>query len=171
MRNTCAFLLCALLLGLPLAAPAATGGAYAAGSEKTQEMDHHGGHEHAQHDHAGAPAAEAVPGSALPIGSQTRKGIIGTASIGSAAQGTTAPRYFRIAFADEATGQAVSTGTVVLKVTDPDAKVALPVVLNAAEGAFGLDLAFAMQGEYHFRLDTLLADGVQRKYHFHHVNR
>jgi hypothetical protein len=113
-------------------------------------------------------------GSMMIVGSMVSKGVKGMAhlkdvSTKMAEMGMGTTHHFMIAFIDEASGKKVETGTVALKITNPDAKVGDPVQLIGMDGHFGVDVTLDMAGEYHFRLGTKLADGTKRKYHFHHV--
>jgi VCBS repeat-containing protein len=65
----------------------------------------------------------------------------------------------------------IESGTVALKVTNPDAKVSETIELISMDGHFGADIVLDMAGEYHFKLGTRLEDGTKRKYHFHYKNK
>ncbi len=136
------------------------------GHGDTAEVKHHGDH--------GEASSTAGDGSMMIVGSMVSKGVKGMAHLKDvsavmASVGGDATHHFMIAFIDEATGEQIETGSVALKVTNPDAKVAEAVELMGMDGHFGVDLTLNMTGEYHFRLGTMLADGTKRKYHFHHV--
>ena len=113
-------------------------------------------------------------GSMFIVGNMTSKGVKGMAhlkdvSATMAKMGMKTTHHFMIAFVDEASGEQIESGAVALKITNPDAKVGEAIELISMQGHFGADITLDMEGEYHFRLGTKLADGVQRKYHFHHV--
>lgn len=115
-------------------------------------------------------------GSMMIVGSMVSKGVKGMAhlkdvSAAMAEMGMKSTHHFMIAFIDETTGEQIDTGSVALKITNPDAKVGDPIPLIGMDGHFGADVTLDMKGEYHFRLGTKLADGTKRKYHFHHVIR
>lgn len=144
----------------------------AAEAKKHGEMNHsgHGGSSdsHSQHD------GMSSDGSMMIVGSMTSKGVKGLAHLKDVSEtmakmGMKTTHHFMIAFVDEVTGEQVESGVVALKVTDPDAKVGETIELIGMDGHFGADIALDMEGEYHFRLGTKLADGKKRKYHFHHV--
>lgn len=128
------------------------------------------------HDHGhGNQAASSADGKMAMLGAQTIKGVHGMAHIkdvsaAMAKAGMTSTHHFMIAFADEGTGKQIVSGTVALKITNPDAKVGETIELMGMDGHFGADVVLDMPGEYHFRLGTRLEDGTSRKYHFHYVN-
>lgn len=130
-----------------------------------------------EHDHGHAghhqSAVASADGAMVIIGSQVSKGVKGMAHLqvvdaDAAAAGASATHHFMIAFVAEDSGRQVEQGTVTLKLIDPDAKTSVVEVMPMA-GHFGADILLDIAGEYHFRLDTLLVDGVARKYHFHFV--
>lgn len=109
------------------------------------------------------------------LGSHVSKGVKGMAHIGKAPPAMASKERamthrFMIAFVDEASGKTIAEGAVALKIISPDAKTVGTLDLIAEDGHFGTDIDLAIPGEYHFRLDTKLIDGVNRKYHFHYVN-
>jgi len=120
---------------------------------------------------------DATAGGAMAIvGTMTSKGVKGMAHIMDVSEvmakiGYKTPHHFMIAFANENTGEQLTQGTVVLKLTNPDYKVSDELELKEMDGHFGVDLVLDMDGEYHFQLGVKLADGFQRKYHFHFVNQ
>jgi hypothetical protein len=138
------------------------------GHEKTAKMDHHNEMKH--DDQAGTTAGCSM----VILGSTVNKGVKGMAHLSdvsaiSAKMGLATTHHFMIALVDEATGLQIETGRVALKVTNPDAKVGETIELVGMGGHFGADVVLDMQGEYHFKIGTKLADGVSRKYHFHYV--
>jgi len=148
------------------------------GHEKAAEANHHSdmmpdGHGQA-HDMRNEHAGKTQNGSMIIVGSQISKGVRGMAhlkdvSAAMAKMGMLSTHHFMIAFVDEATGEQIETGMVALKITDPDAKVGETIELIGMDGHFGADVILDMKGEYHFKLGTKLADGENRKYHFHQV--
>lgn len=140
---------------------------------KAADTMHHGDAAHdMQKEHAGM----ASDGTMVIIGNQTSKGVKGMAHLKNVSEtmakmGMKTTHHFMIAFVDEATGEQIENGTVALKITNPDAKVGEAIELIGMDGHFGVDIVLDMEGEYHFRLGTKLADGTKRKYHFHHVNK
>ncbi len=136
--------------------------------------------DHAAHDHDSSQTEQAghngmsSDGAMMIVGSMVSKGVKGMAhlkdvSAAMADLGMKTTHHFMIAFIDETTGELIESGTVALKITNPDAKVGDPIPLMGMDGHFGADVTLDMPGEYHFRLGTELADGIKRKYHFHHV--
>lgn len=131
------------------------------------ELDHgHGGHSQS--------TAALTDGAMVIIGSQVSKGIKGMShlqvlDVDAAAADAAATHHFMIAFVAEDSGRQVEQGTVTLKLINPDAKTSAEIEVLPMAGHFGADILLDIPGEYHFRLDTLLFDGVPRKYHFHFV--
>lgn len=120
-------------------------------------------------------AAMAADGSMVILGSQVIKGVKGMAHIKKSSEamanmGMQTTHHLMLMFVDEATGEPVESGTVAVKITNPDAKVSNPIELTGMNGHFGADIVLDMKGEYHFRLGTKLADGEPRKFHFHYMN-
>jgi hypothetical protein len=113
-------------------------------------------------------------GSMFIVGSMTSKGVKGMAHLKDVSEmmakmGMKTTHHFMIAFVDVETGEQIENGTVALKITNPDAKVGEAIELIGMQGHFGADITLDMEGEYHFRLGTKLADGKKRKYYFHQV--
>ena len=145
----------------------------------TAAMEDHGHESQGQahgnsHDMQNKHDGMSSDGSMFIVGSMTSKGVKGMAHLKDvtktmAKMGMKTTHHFMIAFVDEATGEQIENGTVALKITNPDAKVGEAIKLIGMDGHFGADVVLDMEGEYHFRLGTKLADGVKRKYHFHHV--
>ena len=168
-----------VLITAPLAASAMSHQDHAAHDhENATETDHHGEMKHDDHgtSHVAQSGHDGITtdGSMMIVGSMVSKGVKGMAhlkdvSATMADMGMKTTHHFMIAFIDEKTGEQVESGTVALKITNPDAKVGDPIPLMGMDGHFGADVTLDMSGEYHFRLGTELADGTKRKYHFHHV--
>jgi len=109
------------------------------------------------------------------LGSMSSKGVKAMAHIKDVSEtmakmGFATTHHFMIAFVDEATGEQIVNGNVVLKVINPDSKTSETVELVGMDGHFGADIVLNMEGEYHFRLGTKLEDGTKRQFHFHYVN-
>jgi len=145
---------------------------------KVTETDHEGDMKHGDHGRAqteqGGHNGMASDGAMMIVGSMVSKGVKGMAhlkdvSVTMADMGMKTTHHFMIAFIDETNGKLIDSGTVALKITNPDAKIGDPIPLMGMDGHFGADVTLDMPGEYHFRLGTELADGIKRKYHFHHV--
>jgi hypothetical protein len=137
----------------------------------TSDTMHHGD---AAHDMQNKHDGMSSDGSMFIVGSMTSKGVKGMAHLKDVSEtmakmGMKTTHHFMIAFVDVETGEQIESGAVALKITNPDAKVGEAIELIGMQGHFGADITLDMEGEYHFRLGTKLADGVQRKYHFHHV--
>ena len=136
------------------------------------------GHEHSSQGHVkdmqNKHDGMSQDGLMFIVGSMTSKGVKGMAHLKDVSEtmakmGMKTTHHFMIAFIDVETGEQVESGTVALKITNPDAKVGEAIELIGMQGHFGVDIVLDMEGEYHFRLGTKLADGKKRKYHFHHV--
>lgn len=67
------------------------------------------------------------------------------------------------------TGKAIDSGTVAVKITDPEHKEGKPVKLMGMRGHFGVDVNLDSPGVWHFRIATKMADGKIRKFHTHTV--
>jgi hypothetical protein len=148
------------------------------GQENKLETHHHDQVKHDDHggtQHMNNENAEMISdGSMIIVGSQVSKGVKGMAHLNDVSEtmakmGMKTTHHFMIAFVDEATGEKIENGTVALKITNPDAKVGETVKLAGMGGHFGADVPLDIKGEYHFKLATKLADGKNRKYHFHQV--
>ena len=148
------------------------------GHEKTSEANHRGEMVHDDHgpahDMHNEHASMASDGSMIIVGNSVSKGVRGMAHLKNVSatmekMGMLSTHHFMIAFVDEATGKQVESGTVALKITNPDAKVGETIELIGMDGHFGADVVLDMPGEYHFKLGTKLVDGVKRKFHFHQV--
>ena len=168
-----------LLMFVPLSASAMSHQNHATHDhEKATETDHHA--EMKVRDHEDSHTAHnehdgmSSDGSMVIVGSMVSKGVKGMAhlkdvSAKMAEMGMLTTHHFMIAFIDEKTGEQIETGTVALKITDPNAVVGEPIKMVGMDGHFGADVTLKIPGEYHFRLGTKLADGKKRKYHFHQV--
>ena len=169
--------LCLILLSSPFVAVAMDSHEHGKqGHEKAPETDHHQDMKNSSQSHAMENKHEKMSsdGLMLIVGSMTSKGVKGMAHLKDVSKtmadmGMPTTHHFMIAFVDEETGAQIESGTVALKITNPDAKVSETIELVGMVGHFGADVTLDMKGEYHFRLGTKLADGKKRKYHFHQV--
>ncbi len=163
-------LVLALVIGFTSPAFAAGGHDHGHTMDKKASSDHSAHGTASKDEHAGMAMGEGM----IMVGSQVSKGVKGMAHLNDVSEamakaGMKATHHFMIAFAEEKTGTQIEQGTVALKVVDPDGKVMETIELMGMDGHFGADVELSKEGEYHFRLGTKLADGVQRKYHFHQV--
>ncbi len=162
-------------LSIPLAAAAMDQHGHGShDQEKTAETNHPDEMGHAGHGMQNEHAKMSSEGLMVIVGSMTSKGVKGMAHLKDVSEtmekmGMTTTHHFMIAFVDETTGEQIESGTVALKITNPDAKVGEVIKLAGMGGHFGADVALDMKGEYHFKLGTKLSDGKKRKYHFHQV--
>lgn len=79
--------------------------------------------------------------------------------------------HIMIAFEAVASGDAIESGTVAVKIEDPDENISDAINLLAMEGSFGADITLDKKGMYHFKLGTKLADGKKRIFHHHFENK
>lgn len=163
MKHICVITFClALLLAVPISIAASSSHNHEQGHISSKAGDAHDG--------------VSIDGGMAIVGSMSSKGVKGMAHIKDVSEvmshlGMQTTHHFMIAFANEETGEQIKSGTVALKLTNPDAKVSDPIELVEMDGHFGADIVMDMEGEYHFRLGTKLEDGTKRKYHFHFVNK
>ena len=144
------------------------------GHEKAAKTEHHEEMGHNDHGMKSKHDGMTSDGLMFIVGSMSSKGVKGMAHLKDVSEmmakmGMKTTHHFMIAFVDEATGEQIESGTVALKITNPDAKVGEAIELIGMQGHFGADVVLDMEGEYHLRLGTKLADGKKRKYHFHQV--
>lgn len=85
--------------------------------------------------------------------------------------GHQATHHLMVMFNDTASGKPVESGTVAVKITDPDQKEAKPVKMMGMQGHFGVDVNLDRPGVWHFRIATKLADGKVRQFHTHTVGK
>ncbi len=78
--------------------------------------------------------------------------------------GTT--HHFMVMFEDQATGKAIDSGSVAVKIHGPDGKEMKPVKLMGMQGHFGADVDLKTPGQYHFTIGTKLADDTKRQFEF-----
>ena len=85
--------------------------------------------------------------------------------------GHKATHHLMVMFNDAETGKPVDSGTVAVKITDPDQKEAKPVKMMGMQGHFGVDVNLDRPGVWHFRIATKLDDGKVRQFHTHTVGK
>lgn len=162
-----------LLLPISVTASGGHGDAHSKTHHEATQPSAHDGHVAAGGEEQHGMSAD---GLMAIVGSQSSKGVKGMAHIkdvsaAMAELGMKTTHHFMMTFVDEESGNQIEQGTVALKITNPDAKVGEAIELVGMNGHFGADVILDMEGEYHFRLGTQLADGTKRKYHFHYVNK
>lgn len=79
--------------------------------------------------------------------------------------------HIMIAFEDVASGEAVASGAVAVKIEDPDEKVSEAIEMMGMDGHYGVDITLDKKGMYHFKIGTKLADGKKRMFHYHFENK
>lgn len=77
--------------------------------------------------------------------------------------------HLMISFTDLATGKAMGSGMVAVKVVDPAGKKQEPVQMMAMEGSFGADVALSEKGKYVFEVGTKLGNGEKRQFLFEYM--
>ncbi|MDD3813526.1 MAG: hypothetical protein PHZ02_02680 [Desulfocapsaceae bacterium] len=83
-----------------------------------------------------------------------------------AAAGMNTTHHLMISFTDAATGKAMDSGVVAVKVVDPAGKKTEAVKMMAMEGSFGADVALSEKGKYVFEVGTKLGNGEKRQFLF-----
>jgi len=153
MRKTIVLLAALFALSVPLAAVAAME------HGKMEGMEHSG---------------MMMEGGMIMLGDETEDGVKAMAHLkdvkeAMAKMGMKETHHFMIAFVDTATGKAVESGTVAVKIEDPSGKEGKAIKLMGMQGHFGADIVLPEKGEYHFLVGTKLLDGKKRQYHFHYT--
>lgn len=122
-------------------------------------------------DHQGMVAG----GKMMMLGTEEVDGVKGMFHLNDvreqmAAHGMKQTHHIMASFAG-ADGMAIESGTVAVKVEDPDEKIGEAIKLMGMDGHFGVDLTLDKKGMYHFKIATKLADGAKRMYHMHYENK
>jgi hypothetical protein len=86
-----------------------------------------------------------------------------------AAAGMSTTHHLMISFTDSATGKAMDSGVVAVKVVDPAGKKMEAVKMMAMEGSFGADVALSEKGKYVFEVGTKLGNGEKRQFLFDYM--
>ena len=136
--------------------------------EKSKEMDH-GSMKGMDHD------SMKMDGKMIMLGNEKVEGVMGMFHLNDvrekmAEHGMSQTHHLMVAF-EGADGKAIESGTVAVKVEDPDEKIGDAVQLMGMDGHFGADLTLDKKGMYHFKIATKLADGTKRVYHMHYENK
>lgn len=160
-RTARILLAAALLGGVPALAGAADHGSMSG-------MDHGSSDSMAGMSHVSKGAGQIL------IGSDSQDGVRGTAhldNIGKAMAelGRKETHHLMVTFKVDKDGQAVDSGTVAVKVTNPAGTKGEAVKMMAMEGSFGTDLTLAKPGKYLFEVGTKLADGKKRQFRFEYT--
>ena len=114
-------------------------------------------------------------GKMIMLGMHEVDGVKGFAHLNDvriqmAEHGMNETHHIMVAFEDVATGDAIESGVVAVKVEDPDGNISEPIKLSGMDGHFGVDLTLDKKGMYHFKVGTKLADGKKRTFHHHFEN-
>lgn len=83
--------------------------------------------------------------------------------------GMSTTHHLMIAFTDVATGKAMDSGLVALKVVDPAGKKQEAAQMMAMDGSFGADVALSEEGKYVLEVGTKLGDGEKRQFLFEYM--
>lgn len=133
-----------------------------------EKMKHGDSHET---DHPGM----STEGKMYMLGVHEVDGVKGMAHLNDvrkqmAAHGMQQTHHIMIAFEDVASGAAIDSGEVAVKIEDPDENISAAIPLIGMEGHFGVDVTLDKKGMYHFKFGTKLADGKKRMFHQHFSN-
>ncbi len=157
---------------------------------KKMDMDHgkemamdHGekkGHDMDKMDHGNMKgmdhAGMSMDGKMIMLGNEDVDGVKGMFHLNDvqeqmAAHGMKETHHIMGAFVDVASGDTIESGTVAVKIEDPDENVSKAIKMMGMEGHFGVDITLDKKGMYHFKIGTKLADGKKRTYHMHFENK
>ncbi|MEK6201690.1 MAG: hypothetical protein N2A40_04645 [Desulfobulbaceae bacterium] len=83
--------------------------------------------------------------------------------------GMSTTHHLMITFTDLATGKALASGMVAVKIVDPAGKKTEAVKMMAMEGSFGADVALSEKGKYVFEVGTKLGNGEKRQFLFEYM--
>lgn len=86
-----------------------------------------------------------------------------------AAAGMSTTNHLMITFTDLATGKALDSGMVAVKIVDPAGKKTEAAQMMAMEGSFGADVALSEKGKYVFEVGTKLGNGEKRQFLFEYM--
>lgn len=86
-----------------------------------------------------------------------------------AAAGMSTTHHLMITFTDVATGKAMDSGVVAVKIVDPTGKKQEAVQMMAMEESFGADVALSEKGKYVFEVGTKLGNGEKRQFLFEYM--
>ncbi|MDK2848214.1 MAG: hypothetical protein PWP34_1567 [Desulfuromonadales bacterium] len=86
-------------------------------------------------------------------------------------EGHEATHHLMVMFNDTRTGKSIDSGTVAVKITDPEQVIGKPVKMMGMQGHFGVDVNLDRPGVWHFRIAAKLADGKVRQFHTHTVKK
>ncbi len=111
-------------------------------------------------------------GDMIMLGDQVQDGVKAMAHLKDVKEamgkmgmtGTT--HHFMVMFEDQATGKAIDSGSVAVKIQGPEGKEEKPVKLMGMQGHFGADVDLETKGTYHFTVGTKLEDGTKRQFEF-----
>ncbi|MBA3007025.1 MAG: hypothetical protein KJ900_14595 [Proteobacteria bacterium] len=86
-----------------------------------------------------------------------------------AAAGMSTTNHLMITFTDIATGKALDSGVVAVKVVDPAGKKTEAVQMMSMGESFGVDVALSKKGKYVFEVGTKLGNGEKRQFLFDYM--
>ncbi len=139
-------------------------------SPEAKEMAH--GHGEAE---GMAHLGMSTDGKMIMLGVEEVDGVKGMAHLNDvrkqmAEHGMKQTHHIMVAFEDVASGDAIESGTVAVKIEDPDEMVSEAIKLSGMDGHFGTDITLDKKGIYHFKIGTKLTDGKKRTFHLHFEN-
>jgi len=133
--------------------------------------DHGMDHGKQDREHVGM----STEGKMFMLGVHEVDGVKGMAHINDvraqmAEHGMSQTHHIMIAFEDIASGDAIESGSVAVKIEDPDGNISEAIKLMGMDGHFGVDMTLDKKGMYHFKIGTKLADGKKRTFHHQFEN-
>ena len=135
----------------------------------------HSGHNMMEHqgNHGSKPITRT---KTIMLGEETVEGVKGMARLNDvgammAQMGQKENFHFMIMFSDTKTGEAVTSGTVAVKIIDPKTgktgeAIPLMGMGTGASSHFGADVTLPTKGDYQFQVGSKLADGTKRQFTF-----
>ncbi len=149
------------------------------GEKKGMEKGKKLGHDMNKMDHGAMKGMDhqgmALGGKMMMLGNEEVDGVKGMFHLNDvreqmAEHGMKQTHHIMVAFVG-ADGEAIESGTVAVKVEDPDEKIGDAIKLMGMDGHFGADLTLDKPGMYHFKIATKFADEKKRIYHMHFDNK
>ena len=97
------------------------------------------------------------------------KAFLKDTSKAMAAAGMSTTHHFMVSFTDVATGKAMDSGMVAVKVVDPAGKKTEAAPMMEMSGSFGADVALSQKGKYMLEVGTKLGQGGKRQFSFEYL--
>ena len=107
----------------------------------------------------------------IMVGEQTEAGVTAMAHLRNAREvmakmGMKTTHHLMVQFTKASSGTAIESGTAIVTVKAPSGKEVSGLKMMGMGGHFGKDVALTERGMYEFTVDTVLADGKTRRFHF-----